>query len=84
MLGISGSDTVSPLSEVTFSKLVDDIAKTRSSVLHGTSPTLPGRDLEVGRSLVEGMARQFLIRYPRLVEAYERERTRRRTTSTHC
>ena len=73
MLGISGSDTVSPLSEVTFSKLVDDIAKTRSSVLHGTSPTLPGRDLGVDRSLVEGMARQFLIRYPRLVEAYERE-----------
>ena len=73
MLGISGSDTVSPLSEVTFRKLVNDIAKTRSSVLHGTSPTLPGRDLGVDRSLVEGMARQFLIRYPRLVEAYERE-----------
>ena len=52
---------------------MNDIAKTRSSVLHGTSPTLPGRDLGVDRSLVEGMARQFLIRYPRLVEAYERE-----------
>lgn len=73
MLGISGSDRVSPLSDVTFKKLVDDIAKTRSSVLHGTSPTLPGRDLGVDRSLVEGMARRFLMVYPRLVEAYERE-----------
>ena len=73
MFGFSKSDTVSPLSDITFKKLVDDIAKTRSSVLHGTSPTLPGRDLGVDRSLLEGLARQFLIGYPRLVETYERE-----------
>ena len=73
MLGVSASDKASPLSDVTFRKLVDVIAKTRSSVLHGTSPTLPGRDSGVDRSLVEGMARQFLIGYPQLVEAYERE-----------
>ena len=73
MFGFSESETVSPLSDVTFKKLADDIAKIRSSVLHGTSPTLPGRDLGVDRSLVEGMARQLLIGYPRLVETYERE-----------
>ena len=73
MFGFSKSETVSPLSDVTFKKLADDIAKTRSSVLHGTSPTLPGRDLGVDRSLVEGMTRQLLIGYPRLVETYERE-----------
>ena len=73
MFGFSKSEAVNPLSDMTFKKLVDDIAKIRSRVLHGTSPTLPGRDLGVDRSLVEGMARQFLIVYPRLVEAYERE-----------
>ena len=73
MFGFSKSETVSPLSDVTFKKLADDIAKIRSSVLHGTSPTLPGRDLGVDRSLVEGMTRQLLIGYPRLVETYERE-----------
>ena len=73
MFGISESDAISPSSDMTFRKVVNDIAKTRSSVLHGTSPTLPGRDLGVDRGLVEGMARQFLIGYPQLVEAYERE-----------
>lgn len=73
MLGISEFDPASSLSDVTFRKLVDEIAKTRSSVLHGTSPTLPGRDTGVERSLVERMVRKFLIGYPRLVETYERE-----------
>ena len=73
MFGISESDPINPSSDVTFKKLVNDMAQTRSSVLHGTRPTLPGRDLGLDRSLVEGIAREFLIRYPQLVETYGRE-----------
>ena len=73
MFGIEASKTVAPSSDLTYGKLVDDIITVRSRVLHGTWPTLPGRDFGMGRSTLERIAREFLIEYPRLLERYEKE-----------
>ena len=71
MFGISKSDTIDSVSDLTFKTLVNQIAETRSKVLHGTWPTLPGQDVVLDRSAVEGIASQFLIVFPLLVDAYE-------------
>ena len=73
MFGVSESDTIDSLSDLTFKTLVNQIAETRSKVLHGIRPTLPGQDVVLDRSAVEGIARQFLIVYPLLVDAYENQ-----------
>ena len=73
MFGIEESETVAPSSDLTYKKLVDDIVTVRSRVLHGTWPTLPGRDSGVSRSTLEEVAREFLMGYPRLLERYENE-----------
>ena len=71
MFGISESDTIDSVSDLTFKTLVNQIAETRSKVLHGIRPTLPGQDVVLDRSALEGIARQFLIGYPLLVDTYE-------------
>ena len=73
MFGIDEAETVAPSSDLTYKKLVDDIVTMRSRVLHGTWPTLPGRDSSVSRSALEDVAREFLIGYPRLLERYQNE-----------
>ena len=73
MFGIEESETVAPLSDLTYKKLVDDIVTVRSRVLHGTWPTLPGWDSGVSRSTLEDVAREFLIGYPQLLKRYQNE-----------
>ena len=73
MFGIEESETVAPSSDLTYKKLVDDIATVRSRVLHGTRPTLPGWDSCVSRGTLEEVAREFLMGYPLLLERYENE-----------
>lgn len=73
MFGIDDSETVAPSSNLTYKKLVDEIVTVRSRVLHGTWPTLPGWDSGVSRRALEEVAREFLMRYPLLLERYENE-----------
>ena len=73
MFGIEQSDPISSSSDVTFKKFVEALVTNRSRVLHGTWPTLPGRDAGMSKSSLEDLARQFLIGYPQFLETYVKE-----------
>lgn len=73
MFGIKKSDKIGQSSDTSFEKLVTDIVKARSRILHGTWPTLSASDKIIDRETVECIARNFLISYPNILEGYANE-----------
>lgn len=73
MFGVETSNNINQSSTITFEGLVNDIIEERSRILHGNWSTLSARDHGIDRGIVEGSAKFFLIKYPRLLEKYAKE-----------